>query len=399
MKRVGVCLFDDPALASKGWSAIAGGEERRVESAGDLQSDVLWVTNIDYLAYRKLNLNKAPHIFDQQYFRTSVKLLLAELGLSEDPKKGAITLSEIFTRIGTEAKKHFGVSLDIPGYRFSNLIGGATAPAFLRERVRGRFAADIQTGINQSYQANQAMFDRRPPAGSTAHVFTFPREAYARWLLSLPYPSGREWKEVYHSSNEATIGYEDGRQIAGTKALIAKLKRRSETEAIFFRVNVLSIAPEFKEFSTFGAGNQSPRRWASLPEIIEMSRYSKFSLMAGYKTPLEQLNVVPDEMLKDSPFSYSRGLLLENLWCGLAGNIGGSRENTAVGAYMRAYDRVVCNRMAELISKFNFVVGSYGTGRVMVYVPENERRAITEFAVSHRLLPSLQMTMGVSLND
>lgn len=400
MDKIGVCLFDDPKLASSGWASVAGETAKRISGAAELSSAEVWVTNVDFRTYRALSFHKAPHIFDTQYFRTSMRMLVKELGLEDDHKTAASVFSEIFTRTLKQAVDVFGLQPREPEYRFSSLLGGHLLSPRFRRGPQGPNAAEIQLGINHAYQANQAMFNRRPPQGSTAQVFTFPRERYARWLLSLPYPSGDRWKTIAHKESELVIGVQDGSEIPGTRAALQRLRKKAQTSAVFLRISVLSIDRFFQDFASFGVGgfDVKARRWATLPEVIEISRYSKISLMGGFQCPLTRLGL-SDRLSTDArPFSFSRGLLLENAWVGLSGRINGSKDETALGAYMRAYDRLACNRVAEQFARYNVVIGSYGTGRVVAYVPENEKKAITQLALAKRVLPPLSMTKGLSLD-
>lgn len=387
--RIGACLFDDTRGAGNAWCSISGEKPFRVSSFSELRADVLWVTNLDYKVYRKLNLTKMPNIYDSQYFRTSLKLISVEAGLAESPKEACQFISKIINRVYELGYKYFGEDLSEPGYRYMTTLSSRCMPEFVRKKISSSHWFEINDAVRQSTQSNQAIVGEGIPAGTKAYVVTLPRTAHANWLLSQRYPSGDKWIVVKSQNNEATFGFEDGTILKGTKAVIENLSAHSEKHgAMFLRVMVHSIDSNHKSFATFAAGSNYPRRWASLPEIIDMARYSKLSIQGGYLTGWATLDF--KDLVNDKfEFSFSRGLFLENLWCGLAGSI--NDQNSAVGAYMRAYDRIVCGRYAEILSGYNFKVGSYGTGRLVIYLRPGDFDFAAEACAKNGLNPPIQI--------
>jgi hypothetical protein len=387
--KVGACLFDDLKFAGNAWCSVAGDKPYRVNSFSELRADVLWVTNLDYNVYRKLNLTKMPNIFDGQYFRTSIRAIASEAGLSESPKEASQFISKILNRVYILGEKYFKETLLEPGYRYMTTLAARCTPEVIRKKVTSQYWFEITDAIRQSTQSNQALVGEGIPSGAKAYIFNIPRAAHAQWLLSQKYPSGEKWQVIKSMDNEATFGFEDGTLIKGTKAVIQKLATHSEKNgAMFLRVNIHSIDPGHRSFATFGAGSQYPRRWATLPEIIDMARYCKLSIQGGYATGWTELPF-SNVMNNDFEFSYSKGLFLENLWCGISGAI--NDRHSAVGAYMRAYDRIICGRYAEIIAGYNFKIGSFGTGKIVVYLRPGDFDFASELCVKHGLNPPIQI--------
>lgn len=395
MTKIGVVWFDDCDSAMNGWYSIAGSEPVRINSHGQLQSDVLWVTNINYRQYRKLNLTSTPNIFDEQYFRTSLRQISSEVGLLEDPKSLVVFASKVFTRVVDLGKKYFNLDITNPGYRYYSLLADRIMPPFMRKRPMESFALDLIDGFKQATQANQAITGLKAPQGSAIQSFVIPRVAHAKWLLSQGYPGSGTWTELKKKDYTAVFGIEDGQEVRGTKSKVNQLIELGKTKAAILRVNVVSIDNFHRTFSTFGAGVKHTRKWATIPEIIHMARYSKIEIEGGYATDLKKLNILDKIKLDDFDnqldYSYSLGLFLENVWIALTNPLYGNGQHTAVGAYMRSYDRLICARYAEMFSEYNCVIGSYGTGRVLVYVRPNENYTIGELALENNLLPPLHM--------
>jgi hypothetical protein len=395
MIKIGVVWFDDPTVAMNGWYSVDGSEPTRINSYGELKTDVIWITNINYRQYRKLNLTSSPHIFDEQYFRTSLRQISTEVGLQENPKELVIFASKVFTRVVALGKKHFDVDLSNPGYRYYSLVADRIMPSFMRKRPIESFGLDLIDGFKQSTQANQAITGLKAPQGSNIQSFVIPRASHAKWLLSQKYPGPGVWKELKKKDYSGVFGTEDGQEVKGTKAKVNQLIELGTSMAAIFRVKALSIDSFHRPFSTFAAGSNHTRKWATIPEILHMSRYSKVEIEGGYATEAVELDILSDLNLTDFDnqldYSYSLGLFLENVWVALTNPLYGNGQFTSVGAYMRSYDRVICSKYAEMFSEYNYVIGSYGTGRVLVYVRPNENHVIGELALEKNLLPPMHM--------
>lgn len=393
---IGVCLFDDLTQAKGGWASIAGSSASRISAITELRTDVIWVTNLDYFSHRKLNLNRTPNIFDHQYFRSSLKLIASECGLLSSPEALVEFASSVFNRVTEIGNKEMGISLDEPSYRYFTSVANAVTPAFMRKRPDCENVIDLMNGIKQATQENQAMAGVKAQKGSLIKDFSFPRGAYARWLLTLPYPGSQGWEEIKksNSGSDTIFGIEDGVQIRGTSAVLEKLKEWGQHNAVFLRVTVLGMESFYKQFASFGVGAKYPRRWAALPEILNMARYCKLSISGGYMTKLANLDFLSDLELDSKEYSYSRGIFLENLWVALANPINPSGMHTAVGAYMRAYDRVACQRAAETFAEHEFRIGSFGSGRVMIYLGKQEDAMAKELSFVTGMNPPMSMISG-----
>lgn len=391
MFLVGVCHFDDPESASSGWASINGDKSFRVGSYNELQSNVLWVTNITYQAVRKLRLYTIPHIKGDQYFRTAYKFLANEKGLSDNATESAQQISMVFHRLSTYAIEKLGISFDNPGYRFSGLVADALMPRYMKAVLQGPNSIEIKEAIKHSTQVNQAMSCKTPLA-STATSFIFPRGSYSNWLLSLDYPGDKPWEEVKDKDIASTLGFEDEIMVKGTKGILDKLLTMGKTHAVLLKVHVISMSKNYSDFQSFGAGSKTPRRWATLPEILYLSRFSKLKIEGGFKTPLRKLPLSDVIDLEKNEISFSKGLLLENICVGLATPLYGKADkSTAVGAYIRAYDRIACGRIAEAFNNQSFTIGSFGVGKITVFLRPNELKEAAKIGIENGVIPPMHM--------
>ena len=393
--KIGVCWFDDTNIGASAWCSIAGGAARRIVGINELESDVLWVTNLDYRQYKKLNLTRTPNIVDEQFFRSKISVLAQEVGIDDDADVLCKKLSGILHGVHALGCNLFGMSdASLASYRYTNALQAALLSSNMRKQPVGGSSGKVAEAIRQSTQENQGMSGKFVPRGSKAVQFIFPRATYTKWLLSQDYPVGNNWTPIKMKDGTNTvIGYEDGMKLRGTDSVIGKLKELSLSKAAVLQVAVLSIDESYATHSKFGAGaNAMIRRWATIPEIIEIAKYSKISLMNGYCADIGKLELpnilVPDE----SEYSLSKGILLENVWVALSSPVyvKGYNNVSPLGAYIRAYDRVMCGRAAASFSNHGFIVGSYGTGRIIVYVRPGEDDMVRELAFKNNLLPMMR---------
>ena len=390
--KIGAVWFDDTQVAKEGW-ASDGGPAERINGHGALSSDIAWINNLPYPIWKKLNFNNTANILDANYMRTSLDHVAKEIGSIDDPQKTVTNAAIIFNRISKEANKVFGVELSKPGYRYSSLIQDRVTPTFMRAVPEAKIRQSIIDACKQATQENQAMSNRNVPTGSSIHSFIFPRGSYGKWLLSQPVPINNRWTEIKKRDNTTIIGHKEGEVIKGTKAVLKKLIELGEKKAILMRVVVKYMDKMYRPFANFSSGSNHLRGWATLPEILMLSRYSVIELHGGFMTELGHLKVSDKFCVTEEEFSYSHGLFLENLWVSFATNRFRA-PHTAVAAYLRSYDRLMCFKAAEKLSlEGGFVVGSYGTGRVQVYLRENEIEAACSLAKQTGLIPQLSTVM------
>lgn len=390
MSLVGVCHFDDPKSATSGWASINGGKAFRVSNRGELQSNVFWVTNLMWKAYREFNLVKVQHIQDAQFFRTSYTLLGIEYGFVNQPQEQAEFFSKIFTNIANYCGEKLKIDISTTSYRLTTLLRDYLMPNSFRKTPDSPFSLDINNAVKQSTQQLQIMTGKSPQ-GSKTHNFMFPRGSYSRWLLSMKYPMGNKWEKLPEKDYTAIFGHEDNIQIKGSKTVLSKLKDLHENKAAFLKISIISQSPEYINFQTFGSGSSYPRRWATLPEVIFLSRFSKIQIEGGYATDAGDLRLNTPLRYDDIEFSVARSIFLESVSMGLSTPYKDqTTEYTALGAYLRAYDRIACAKTAERLNRdAGFTIGSFGAGRVTAYLRPNEIETANKIALDNGLLPSI----------
>jgi hypothetical protein len=390
MKKIGVVCFEDTEVVGKAWASVSGEESKRINGIGELSSSVYWVTNLPYNLFRRFNLNKKPNVFDHQFFRTSVKLIAGEVGLEDDLKKLSEFSAKTFQRVYDYCESMYDVDLKYSPYRLNTLLSDYVIAKSVRQIPMGSTASTLTEAFMESTQQNQAMIGE-VPKGSKARTFSFPKGAYARELLSLDYPVSTQWNMLNEVDIKTVIGTREGNTITGTSSAIKKINKICSQKAGLFKINVLYTEKFFRSFSTFGQGSNYNRSWVTLPELLDIIQFSVIEILEGYTSEIGKLPLHKSIDLSIDEFSYSRGLMLENVWTAYTLPLNRGKFFTPVGAYMRAYDRILCNKVAYEFARNNFSVGSFGTGRVVVYCKKSEERLATEIAIENGMLPPLYM--------
>lgn len=386
--KIGVCIFEDAKSPRSGFCSIDGQEARYISGYHELSSETMWVTNLEFPVFKELNLLRLRHLTQAQYFRTSVRMLQAELGIS-DPQTLCRTLSTLFSRAASLGQTHFGTQAENFNYRFHQAISERLHVPGMTEPVQGMDPNAIQLIIDHSTQENQAMAGVKRPDRSSPVSFLFPRDAYGQWLLSRTYPIGTGWKND-SLGREFTIGTRDGKKVQLTETFIKRCSNYFEnnSRAMFFRISVVSHESSHRAFASFGSGSREPRVWVAWPELLELLEYSVVHVYESFSTASGLIREYLPEFCFASGFGVSEGLLFENIIAALSSPV--NRRNTAIGAYLRAYDRAACGRAAAHFHNAGFVVGSYSSGRIVLLLPEGQKARASQLALNYGLMPPIQ---------
>lgn len=389
MKKItiGVCIFDDPKAPRAGFCSVDGSDPTYVAGYHELSTETIWVTNLEFPIFKELNLLRLRHLTQDQYFRTSLRLLQSEFGIT-DHKNLAKFLSKLFTRTAQAGLSFFGVDPTNFNYRYHQALSSRLHVPGMHEPIQGLDQAAVQLVIDHSTQENQAMTGVKRPDRSSPVTFCFPRDAYGQWLLSRVYPVGNVWKND-GINREFTIGTRDGKKIALTDTFIKKIGDyfKNNGRATFFRISVMSHEASHRAFATFGAGSRDPRVWVTWPELLELLEYSVVKVFESLSTSAGTIREHLPEFCQATGFGLAEGLLFENLYVALASPV--NKRNTALGAYIRAYDRAACGRVAAAFHNAGFVVGSYSSGRVLLFLNDGQRERAAKLALELGMIPPL----------
>lgn len=385
---VGVCIFDDPRSPQGGFASLDGRESNYVSGYHELSQDTLWVTNLEFPVFKELNLLRLRYLAQAQYFRTSIRLLQAELGL-RDARHASQTLSAMFHRVVNLGYAYMGAVHTDFNYRYHQALGQKLDIPGMMEMPQGIDPNMIQLVIDHATQENQAMAGVKRPDRSSPVPILFPRDAFGQWLFSRSYPVGNTYRND-GINKEYTIGTRDGKKTAVTEPFLRKLAAYAKTHsrAMFFRIAMISQESSHRAFASFGSGSKDQRVWVSWPELVELAEYSVMTVFESVSTEAGQIRDYLPSFVNGTGFGFSEGLFFENLYAALASPV--NRKNTALGAWLRAYDRMACQKAAEIFHRHGFTVGSYSSGRVVLMLTQAQRDKAAKVALSNGMLPPIK---------
>lgn len=390
----GVCLFDSKTSPTEGWACRPNAAPERVTGIHDLSQDINWVTNLDYNTFRQHNLGHLKHICQSQFFRESLDSLMMDYGFRE----GRFAEASVFLAQHLNNTAVFGNSLlgidplrVRNNYRFAQSIAAQLHIPLLKQGARGITQEVADYICSSATQANQAMV-----GGITnpiSYHCYYPRLLYFRWLLNQLVPITPEWSGPKTLSNEKSriIGYYNGslKEERFLRVIADEAKKRQR--AFFFRISVIKQQKDYAIFGTFGRGKAESREWVTLPELLNLARYSQIELKEYYSLPAgylkDYIEFLPD-LEKIPDISVSMGLFMQNLAAAVMAPV--NKKETALGAYLRAYDRVACFHAAEKLYRHEIIPASFSMGRIVVRGTEAQKSNIQACMASLGLIPFVE---------
>lgn len=350
----GVCLFDEPSHPTSG-VAVLEGEIRRVTRHTDLDSGVIWWTNIPYQTFKTQRLYELNNLRGEQLLRGRIPSLLAELGAENlDLVETAQLLDGIQQRCISLAQELWGI--DIRGMqRLDWELKKHVIPS--GRRLSGPLHGLLTASRDAHQYIVSSVYGRA--SNATTRTYMVPRLPYVRALLALPYPNPRgRWEHIEF----------DGGLALDPDNLPAPL---TESSIAMVRINIRNLEAGRAEFSPFAKKTQQhkqqPRTWCALPEAMSYARDADVTLThawVGEAAPLQPALPYPGDELA---FSFSAGLLAEAYYFALAAiSNGASTGLEPLAAYLTAYDRVYLMRMARHFYDEGFNPLSTGTMRVVM---------------------------------
>lgn len=389
--KFGCVMFDlkeDPngkmiPMPGEGWASIEGKKAIRIKSAGDLSSEVKWLTNLSQDVLWKSALVKQSKLKHSGYLRTEVFQIMKEIGMLP-PKKPIVevceTLSEIFTKVMKLAIEFY----DLKSFNEKDLSMEIRNNIFPEDNS---ISIHVDEALVRSYQ--DLVICEKPILKEKMMYISLkrPRYFHAKNILDTSIPLlGKDWEFFSEDQMPPTTEGKLDFLMKKEKPFIAKIAIHSFIDPDNINVD-LSKLLNLGEAKGEG-GKSKERNWVCQPEILYLSKFASLDISAafvaegyqdlGRKTHLPYLGELSD-------FSYSLGLLAENVWIGLASrSINSQKRSKSLvsprACWLKAADRFMTLTSAMMLSSAGFIVSSYGYGGVTVIVEENKLPQLIEIA-------------------
>jgi hypothetical protein len=214
-----------------------------------------------------------------------------------------------------------------------------------------------------------------------------PRYYHAKTIMdtSIPFWNGN-WEffgpDVWPNTTEKKIEY----LMKLERPFVAKISINSFNHSNNFNVD-LSKLLDLGEAIGEG-GKTKDRNWVCQPELLYLSKFASLNIDAafvadGYQNISE--NITLPYLGELSDFSYSLGILAENVWIGLANRSVNPQTRTKTlvsprACWLKAADRFMTMTSAMMLSSAGFTVTSYGYGGVTIMLEESKIGQLIELA-------------------
>ena len=380
----GCVLFDSQDMPGPGWACISDGatpsKPIRIASTGDLDTDIVWVSNLNFQSIRQARLNTHAKIRREDFFRGSLYQLASELGfrLHEDPLNAIAVIAILVGRTMRAGQSLYGLPLLQETLKDSLLVKIRARDSKSGNHLSPSGPPVLQSALEQAFQARQKC-EGRIPRGTQTIAFRWPRAEYARLLMGYPIPSG-EWEYAEFPSN------------VPDHLMYDKLIEIANERPVLCRVAIRDVEPDFQTLFSFG-NEHSQRLWAPVHEVAALARHAKIKVKDMFVAArherlgeIDALRLPTHEAGAIDQVSLSAGLLYENHWVGLASKqyVRAAQKSTVspLAVWLRAWDRLLCFKAAIAFHQAGHHVTSYGIGAVNVALWPQHYRAAVDLASS-----------------
>ncbi|HDX8428175.1 TPA: hypothetical protein RQN23_002875 [Aeromonas veronii] len=381
----GVVFFDNPDNPCQGSASEAGQAVFSITSIGDLKSDVIWITNLEFDQIRAKRLWNNPKIKRINFFRDDLYKISKELGLviNSSNVEGLRVLSEIVNRVMQMAFKHYSIEEVLQSFKDTINKSLMTPLYHLDDGGSGNLLLDQI--LNESFNAYQQCYGEIPQDYITASL-KFSRFTYGQEILDMPVPCGA-WNELKDYPKGWGV-----RGVISADSPVDYLNSFMDEKPMLVNLVTKNMDSGFAELLDFANGTNR-RQWVTAQEAVLAGLYGDIQIKGiyiaeGYQKISEKMAfALPNEGIT-AELSISLGILAENHWTSLASgrkvNIHGVVKDIkpARAVWMRSWDRIMCWKAAQALKQAGYLVRGYGVGGVDVAVLPARLGPLYEFAAS-----------------
>ena len=391
MSKLGVAFFTNESKP-KGGYYYRDGLVSDFNSAADLDMSVAWITNVPYRAYIDSGFQSIPHIKPEQFLRLSITQMMRELNIAANID-GIEKLGELVASISNHMESIFGLDPISSNYRLNQGLTEKLIPASYFE-FASNTPPSAQVALDNAYQSLQGATKSKSSANAKCRHYTFPRMAHFEFLMNQNFPLNSHWTEFSLKDGKTVAGVVNGKTLHNTTEVISGLKSLNLNTAAVLNIHVKSMSKNRMQGFSFGNEgiNTSMRVWACLPEVIDMLRYCEIEILGGIKTEGGKLDIRPEINLETNRYCFAKGVSAENVWTGLSEKRtkNGAKCSTGLGVYLKAYDRILCGRLAEAFMAENYRLAGFGVGGVRVWGQPSEFSKLDKIAEQFFAMPDLR---------
>lgn len=375
----GCMIFDSTQEHGAGWAATAEQQEAtRRRGTGDLASDTVWLTNLDYDTTARAGLANNVRFRRADYMREPL-YQIARRHHIDNPHELAQFGAQVFDRV-IRLAMHLLKMEYVPRFALRNGI---------RSIIFGQdpcFPLDVYNAISEAISYNTNCERPYRPEEETIRYFKLPQRDHARTVLSTPLPAGNfaRWEGTYPTSSSESIEW-----------------MRSLQKPGIFKITAKNFDDTFNRLINYGdspASDRSQRRWVTNEELILIAGFSEVCVLDAFVAErtllLNNLIRLLDNLPDAADMSLAVGLIAENIWAAAGTNnpnrTAETAETKSINPYtpfLRSMDRFLCLSAAQKIDAMGFEVVGYSTGAIRVNCHEKSDAEIVTAAIHTGCIP------------
>jgi hypothetical protein len=365
-------------MPGNGWASIEGKDAYRIKSSGDLSNDVKWLTNLPQDIFWKSGLVKQSKLKPSNYLRTEIGQIMKELGLLP-PQMPIVNICKVLSTIFSKIMRLAIEFYDLNGFNQKDLATEIRQKLFPEDRS---ISIHVDEALLRAYQ--DLVICEKPITKEKVSYITLkrPRYFHSKTILETSVPAlTNKWEFFAEADMPSSTEDKLDFLMKKERPFIAKVTILSFIDPSNMNVDLsklLNLGEAIGE-----GGKKKERNWVCQPEILYLSKFANLEISAAFVaegyTQLEKIEkkIELPNLGELSDFSYSLGLLAENVWMGLAARSINpqTRSKSLVSpraCWMKAADRFMTLTSAMMLSSAGFVINTYGYGGVTVIV-ENTR--------------------------
>jgi hypothetical protein len=369
--KYGCVFFDDPYEHTNGFASIEGRTAKRIRGTMDLDSDIIWISNIDAPYMISAGFASHTRFRASNFLRNTIVKISDFIGVDqENPSDLAKTMSLVMsntmaiTAAMTDTDKKFTPEAQLKkNIRACLWPPDSALPEFAMKSLTNATSYWIPAERSISFDVNL----------SQKKIFQIPPRKILKCLQGMPVPAGTKWENIPRSKFPNTIeSFESLDDLAGGPFLA--------------KISLKNIDSDFNHLLNFGAGATGQREWVSSAELRTLIELADIFV--------DQIIIPKNIKILDHPIfkkiennkdacalSLSYNIFLDNLWCAMATTLHPPKKlrkpvlktciNPAI-PFIRAVDRDICMHAAYQIEKAGFDVIGYGAGGVHVQLTGDE---------------------------
>ncbi|ACH64687.1 hypothetical protein ACTFQF_00890 [Aliivibrio fischeri] len=405
--KIGIIWIDDNKGSGVGMRHVDSGYEctssdpskvRKIR-LNDLKPNHIYITNIKPNNYKRFGLDRYKNINSSKFLGVTLSTIAIELGLSDKLSEKLPIFYTVCQLLATKLEEQFGINLMRTEFTATREIHAKLLPDNQRERPLLSMAPslELERAITNSMQKMQANTLRKSRDIQSITSARFPRVPYTLTMLNLLYPASNEYT-MNQNFNGYMIGQSEKSNICGDTDVLNELTELAKTHCGFIEVEQISSISKYSDYWPFGKELQStpPRRWAAIPEAIDLANYSMIKLGTLYMTEGKKLPFAPTmpEPNEVRFLSYINGLVNEIVWTSIAYSQANDRYPSPVSTYIRAYDRIMLRLKAKTFVDNQIEVSSFNTGSIRFYIDPTDKaetQKLKELILSENMIPQIDL--------